>query len=107
MDSPASTPSQRQPHWIHSRLTPEHPGQLQKGRTTNTKKMTGGTKTNPRPSTTQGQLAYTSCLSDLYWHELIPVHTNTLSAGSAATQKPTLESPFKLKFDQMSSTYQG
>ena len=64
MDSPASAPSQGQPHWIHSRLTPEHPGQQQKGCTTNTKKDRG-TKTNPHPSMTQEQLAYTSCLSDL------------------------------------------
>ena len=41
MDSPTSTSSQKQPHWRHSTLTPEHPGQLQKGRTTGTKKMTG------------------------------------------------------------------
>ena len=64
MDSPASTPSQRQTHWIHSRLTPEHLGQLQKGRTTNTKNDRD-TKTNPHQSMTQGQLAYNSCLSDL------------------------------------------
>ena len=37
MGSPASTPSQKQPHWRHSRLSPEHPGQPQKGRTTDTK----------------------------------------------------------------------
>ena len=80
MDSPASKPSQRQPHCMW--LTAEHPGQPQKGRTTDA-------KTNPRLSTVQGQPAYTSCLSDLDWHEPIPVHTNTLSACSTATQKPT------------------
>ena len=47
MDSPASTPSQRQPHWIHSRLTPEHLGQPQKGRTTNTNVGTGALKPIP------------------------------------------------------------
>ena len=79
MDSPASTPSQRQPqpHWIHSRSTPEHPGQPQKGRTTNTKNDRGP-ETNPHPSTTQGQLASTSCLSDLDRRKLIPALTNTL-----------------------------
>ena len=57
MDSPASTPSQRQPHWIHSRLTPEQPGQPAERLHHQHQKMTGGTKTNPRPSTAQGQLA--------------------------------------------------
>ena len=52
-------------------------------------KLTGDTKTNPRPSTAQGQLAYNSCLSDLDWREPIPAHTNTVSAGSAATPEPT------------------
>ena len=85
MDSPASTPSQRQPHWIRSRLTPEHPGQPAERLHHLHQKMAGDTKTNSFPSTAQGQLAYTSCLSDLDWCELIPAHTNTLSAGSAAT----------------------
>ena len=40
------------------------------------------------PSTSQGQLSYTSCLSDPDWREPITVHTNTLNAGRAATQQP-------------------
>ena len=44
--------------------------------------MTGDTKTNPCPSTAQGQLAYTSCLSDLDWRVPIPGHTNTRVAES-------------------------
>ena len=89
MDSPASTPSQRQPHWIHSRLNPENPGQPHKGRTKQHQKRQGTSNTNLRPSTAQGQLAYTSCPSDLDWREPIPGYTNTPSAGTAATQKPT------------------
>ena len=89
MDSAASTPSQKQPHWRHSGLTPEHPGQPQKGRSIDTKNDRGHQNQSPA-STAQGQLAYTSCLSDPDWREPIPVHTNTLSAGSAATQQPIL-----------------
>ena len=46
MDRPALTPSQRQPHWIRSRVTPEHQANRRKAAPP-TPKMTGDTKTNP------------------------------------------------------------
>ena len=85
MDSLASTPSQKQPHWRHSRLTPESPGQPQKGHTTHTKKITGHQNKFPPINSPRDNWR----TPVVYQTPTVLVHTNTLSAGSTATQQPS------------------